>query len=113
VRNPSLAELIGDAIFNYYDGFGQHPGVTRAYGCAEAVIKAIPALTADTPAQADKMAAAEAGIYAAALLKIERELDQYRGAKVLREGVRRAVEQARSQVAELTVTARPGQDDNR
>lgn len=57
--------------------------------------------TVATPARDDKWAAAEAGIYAEALLKIERELDQYRGAKVLREGVRLAVEQARSRVAEL------------
>jgi hypothetical protein len=40
-----LTERIGDAIFAYYDGFGQHPGLTRAYGAAEAVIAAIPGLT--------------------------------------------------------------------
>jgi hypothetical protein len=38
---PDLTEVIGDAILDYYDGFGQHPGVTRAYGAAEAVVAAL------------------------------------------------------------------------
>lgn len=42
---PELTERIGDAIFAFYDGFGQHPGVTRAYAAAEAVVAAIPGLT--------------------------------------------------------------------
>jgi hypothetical protein len=41
VSKPDLVEIVGDAIFAYYDGFGQHPGVTRAYGAAEHVVKAL------------------------------------------------------------------------
>lgn len=54
-----------------------------------------------------RMAAAEAGIYATALLQIERELDQYRGAKALREGVRKAVDEARARVNQLVADERP------
>lgn len=41
---PELVTRIGDAIFAYYDMF-DHPGVTRAYAAAEAVVAAIPGLT--------------------------------------------------------------------
>lgn len=40
-NQSDLVEVIGDAIFDYYDGFGQHPGVARAYGAAEAVVAAL------------------------------------------------------------------------
>lgn len=43
--DDELVTRIGDAIFAYYDGFGQHPGVTRAYAAAEAIVAAIPGLT--------------------------------------------------------------------
>jgi hypothetical protein len=43
VSKPDLVQIVGDAIFEYYDGFGQHPGVTRAYGAAEHVVKALQA----------------------------------------------------------------------
>jgi hypothetical protein len=43
MSRPDLGEIIGDAIFSYYDGFGQHPGITRAYGAAEHVVKALKA----------------------------------------------------------------------
>lgn len=52
------------------------------------------------------LAAAEAGIYATALLRIERELDQYRGAKALRQAVRWAVTEARREVADLVAPDR-------
>lgn len=40
-NRPDLTEVIGDAILDYYGGYGQHPGVTRAYGAAEAAVAAL------------------------------------------------------------------------
>ena len=41
MRSPDLVEIVGDAIASYYEGFGYHPGITRAYGAAEAVVPAL------------------------------------------------------------------------
>ena len=48
-----------------------------------------------------------AGIYATALLRIERELDQYRGEKALRENIGQAVNEARARVNQLVADERP------
>jgi hypothetical protein len=38
---PDLTEVIGDALLDYYGGYGLHPASTRPYGAAAAVVAAL------------------------------------------------------------------------